>query len=65
MLKQILKEARIYQDDLMKVTGIGSHRTICFKINGKARFYLDEAIAIRDYIYAKTGKKYKLEDLFK
>lgn len=64
LLKEVLKEAGIAQDELQKVAGM-CHTTINFKINGKKKFTVDEAIAIRDYIYARTKKKYKIEDLFK
>lgn len=64
MLKDVLKEERIYQDDLLAVIGV-CHTTLSFKLNGKTKFTVDEAIAIRDYIYSKTKKKYKIEELFR
>lgn len=65
MIKKLLKEAKIEQDELIKVTGIKSKSTLSLKINGKARFYVDEVWKIRDLIYEKTGKYYLIEELFK
>lgn len=65
MLKKLLREAKIEQDDLIKITGIKSKSTLSLKVNGKARFYVDEIWAIRDLIYERTGKYYLIEELFK
>jgi len=65
MLKTILKNAHIDYEELSKATGIKSHSTLSLKINGKAKFYVDEIWTIRDYIYEKTGKFYYIEDLFR
>lgn len=65
MLKKLLKEAKIEQKDLYEITGIKSQSTLSLKLNGKARFYVDEIWAIRDLIYEKTGKFYLIEELFK
>ena len=65
MLKKLLKEAKIEYKDISKVANIKSGSTLSLKINGKARFYVDEIWAIRDLIYEKTGKFYLIEELFK
>lgn len=64
MIKKLLKEAKIEYEDLEKLLNLTSS-TISLKVNGKARFYVDEVWLIRDLIYEKTGKYYLIEELFK
>lgn len=65
MLKKLIQEAKLSYEEIGKATNLTSPSTISLKVNGKARFYVDEIWAIRDLIYEKTGKYYLIEELFK
>lgn len=62
MLKDELKRSGITQYEIRDLLGTKSLSTVNLKLNGKAKLTLDEAVAIRDLIYDRTKKKYKLED---
>ena len=62
LLKDTLKKSGITQFEIKDLLGIKSLSTVNLKLNGKAKLTLDEAVAIRDLIYDRTKKKYKLED---
>lgn len=63
MLKEVLQSSNIKQSELAEHIGI-TLGTMNLKLNGRADFSVSEAIAIRDYLFERTKKKYKLEFLF-
>ena len=64
LLKEIIQEVGITQQEIADALEIKSLSTINLKINGKYEFTTREASLLKNLINSKSNRNYTIEDLF-